>query len=128
MGMGLRIELPTGARAAAVVVAADTPAAVVEGGAAPMTGSELDNAATDDVSAAPPPPPATGEDDDTAGDNPEGVEDGTVLPATTTEDVDAVEVGGVVSFPVPAPPPNLPAKHCVMSGTSRLAVGTRDRT
>ena len=36
---------------------------------------------------------------------------------------------GVVELPFnPAPPSNLPAKHCVMSGTSVSPVGTRERT
>ena len=38
-------------------------------------------------------------------------------------------VGAVVELPFnPAPPPNLPAKHCVMSGTSVSPVGTSERT
>ena len=36
---------------------------------------------------------------------------------------------GAVALPFnPAPPSNLPAKHCVMSGTSVSPVGTRERT
>ncbi len=36
---------------------------------------------------------------------------------------------GVVELPFnPAPPSNLPAKHCVISGTSVSPVGVRERT
>ena len=36
--------------------------------------------------------------------------------------------GGVGAVELPEPPPNLPAKHCVMSGTSVSPEGVRERT
>lgn len=46
----------------------------------------------------------------------------------TAEEGDPLGVGTVELPFNPAPPSNLPAKHCVMSGTSVAPVGVRERT
>ena len=52
-----------------------------------------------------------------------------VAGALGTADEGAALGVDVVELPFnPAPPSNLPAKHCVMSGTSVFPVGTRERT
>ncbi len=55
---------------------------------------------------------------------------GAVVPeALGTADEGAPLGVGAVELPFnPAPPSNLPAKHCVMSGTSVSPVGVRERT
>lgn len=123
------LEPPIGGRttAADVVVAEAATADVVAAGAG---GAEDEGCETPPLEAELPPPTegAVVVLEEATGGIPAVAEEVAALPGAT-EDTGAGDDGGdVVSFPVPAPPSNLPAKHLVISGTSTLATGIRERT